>query len=61
MFAAAKYEEIHPLKLTVVYDKIARKKFKKSQILDMESEIIGALDFKLEAPTIYDISRHTLE
>jgi cyclin A len=30
MFAAAKYEEIHPLKLSVVYDKISRKKFKKS-------------------------------
>lgn len=30
MFSAAKYEEIHPLKLAVVYDKIARKKFKKS-------------------------------
>lgn len=33
MFSAAKYEEIHPLKLGVIYDKIARKKFKKSEIL----------------------------
>jgi hypothetical protein len=40
MFAAAKYEEIHPLKLSVVYDKISRKKFKKSEILDKETEII---------------------
>ena len=30
MFSAAKYEEIHPLKLSVIYDKIARKKFKKT-------------------------------
>jgi hypothetical protein len=30
MFSAAKYEEIHPLKLNVIYDKIARKKFKKT-------------------------------
>lgn len=30
MFSAAKYEEIHPLKLNVMYDKIARKKFRKS-------------------------------
>ena len=43
MFAAAKYEEIHPLKLAVVYDKISRKKFKKNEILEMESEIIQAL------------------
>lgn len=37
MFAAAKYEEIHPLKLSVVYDKIARKKFRKDEILQKES------------------------
>lgn len=30
MFIASKYEEIHPLKLEVLYDKIARKKFRKS-------------------------------
>ncbi len=30
MFSAAKYEEIHPLKLNIIYDKIARKKFKKN-------------------------------
>lgn len=60
MFAAAKYEEIHPLKLTVVYDKIARKKFKKSEILETESLIIEALGFRLETPSIYDIARHAL-
>jgi hypothetical protein len=30
MFLASKYEEIHPLKLDVLFDKIARKKFRKS-------------------------------
>ncbi len=30
MFTAGKYEEIHPLKLNVLYDKIARKKFTKA-------------------------------
>lgn len=60
MFSAAKYEEIHPLKLAVVHDKIARKKFKKSEILETESLIIEALGFKLEIPTLYDIARHTL-
>jgi hypothetical protein len=30
MFIASKYEEIHPLKLEVLYDKIARKKFRKA-------------------------------
>jgi hypothetical protein len=45
MFSAAKYEEIHPFKLNVVYDKIARKKFRKDEILEKESEIIEALSF----------------
>lgn len=58
MFAGAKYEEIHPLKLSVIYDKIARKKFKKTDILDKEADIVGALQFKLEVPSLYDIARH---
>ena len=33
MFAAGKYEEIHPLKLSIIYDKIARRKFRKQDIL----------------------------
>ena len=30
MFIATKYEEIRPLKLDLLYEKIARKKFRKS-------------------------------
>ena len=60
MFAAGKYEEIHPLKLGIIYDKIARKKFKKSDILNKESEMVSVLDFKLEVPSVYDIARHLL-
>lgn len=58
MFAAAKYEQIHPLKLSIIYDKIARKKFKKNEILDKESDIVKTLDFQMEKPSVYDISRH---
>jgi cyclin A len=58
MFSAAKYEEIHPLKLGIIYDKIARKKFKKTEILDKESDIVKALNFQLESPSVYDIARH---
>jgi hypothetical protein len=60
MFSAAKYEEIHPIKLQIIFDKIARRKFKKADILDKETEIMKALDFKLERPSIYDIARHVL-
>jgi hypothetical protein len=58
MFSAAKYEEIHPLKLSVIFEKIARKKFRKSEILDKESDIVKTLNFQLEAPSVYDIARH---
>ena len=47
MFSASKYEEIQPLKLNVIFDKIARKKFKKQEILEKESDIINALNFQL--------------
>ena len=57
MFLASKYEEIHPLKLEVIYDKIARKKFKKSEILECEAKMVEALMFSLENPSVYDIAR----
>lgn len=37
MFIAAKYEEIHPMKLSVVHEKIAHKKLSKEEIKDKES------------------------
>ena len=33
MFTATKYEEIYPLKMNAIYDKICRKKFSKKEIL----------------------------
>ena len=35
MFIASKNEEIYPLKLNTIYDKICRKKFSKKEIIDM--------------------------
>lgn len=35
MFIASKYEEIYPLKLNTLYDKICRKKFCKREVIDM--------------------------
>ena len=47
MFTACKYEEIHPFRLSLVYEKIARKKFTKNDILKKEAEIINTLNFSL--------------
>ena len=34
MFSACKYEQIYPIKLETMYDRIARKKFKRTEILE---------------------------
>lgn len=47
MYIATKYEEIHGLKLSTVFEKIAHKKLSKNSILSKESEILEALDFQL--------------
>lgn len=60
MFMATKYEDIYPLKLNALYEKICRKKFTKNQILSMEQDIINCMDFQLQAPTLMDIVEHVL-
>ncbi|KAM3130663.1 hypothetical protein pb186bvf_017255 [Paramecium bursaria] len=54
MFIAAKYEEIHPMKLQVVHDKIAHKKLSIDQIKKKESEILQTIGFDLCGATIYE-------
>jgi hypothetical protein len=39
MFLASKYEEIYPIKLSILQEKIAHKKLTKDQILQKEVEI----------------------
>jgi len=45
MFLAAKFEEIYPLRIRVVHEKIAHKKFSREEIRDKETEMISALGF----------------
>ena len=54
MFIASKYEDIHPLKMKVVYDKIAHKKLSIEQIKQMELQILKEIHYKIPAPTILD-------
>ena len=55
MFSAMKYEEIHPLRLSLITDKIARKKFTREEIIAKESRIMQVLGFCLNSSTVYDI------
>jgi hypothetical protein len=54
MFMASKYEEIYPLRLSVVYEKIAHKKLSADQIKQKEMEIFSTLDYKMTNPTPFE-------
>ena len=54
MFIASKYEEIYPLKLSVVQEKIAHKKLSSELIRNKESEIMQAVNFSLTGATLYE-------
>lgn len=55
MFLACKYEEIYPMKLQVVYEKIAHKKLPIDAIKSKEQEILSALDFNIITGSIIEI------
>ncbi|CAD8127789.1 unnamed protein product [Paramecium sonneborni] len=55
IFMACKYEEIYPVKLQVVHEKIAHKKLTKEQIREKEANVLQVLDFNLNGTTILDI------
>ncbi|CAD8127463.1 unnamed protein product [Paramecium sonneborni] len=55
MFMACKFEEIYPVKLQVVHEKIAHKKLTKDEIKEKETNILTTLDFSLVGITILDI------
>jgi Cyclin, N-terminal domain len=54
MFVAAKYEEVYPLRLRVIYEKIAHKKISMDSIKKKEKEILTTFNFKLTGVTPYE-------
>lgn len=66
MFIATKMEEVYPLKMKTVYEKIAHKKISVAELSEMENKIAQELDFCLVSSTVYDlamtkIARHLTE
>lgn len=47
MFIASKYEDIYPLLLRTVFERIAHKKISVETIREKELEILRAIDFKI--------------
>ena len=54
MFIASKSEDIHPLKMKQVYEKIAHKKLSVERIKQTELDILKVIHYRVPAPTILD-------
>jgi cyclin B/cyclin A len=54
MFIASKFEDIYPLKMKTIHEKIAHKKLEISAIKKLELEILKTIDYKIHAPTVLD-------
>ena len=54
MFIASKYQDIYPLRLKIVKDKIAHNKLSCQEIKDKEDEITRYLDYNIGLPTMWD-------
>ena len=61
MFMASKYEDIYPLLLRTVYQKIGHKKISTQEIRDRELMILKALGFQVGAPTPFEFMERYVE
>lgn len=56
MLIATKMDEVYPLKIKTIYEKIVHKKIDRKELVDMEHKIAAKLDFQLNTWTFYDIA-----
>ncbi len=61
MFMASKYQDIYPLRLKVVYEKIAHKKLSLEEIKSKEEEVSRALNYIVGKPNQWDFINHFVE
>ena len=61
MFIASKYQDIYPLRLKIVQDKIAHNKLTCKEIRKKEDEIMRYLDYNIGLPTMWDFITIFLE
>lgn len=54
MFVASKYEDIYPLKMKMVHEKIAHKKLSIDRIKALEMDILKNIHYKIPAPTSFE-------
>jgi len=54
MFIASKFEDIYPMRMKTIYEKIGHKKLSIEQIKNCESQIMKCLGFLMHVPTTFD-------
>lgn len=60
MFIACKYEEIYPIRIKILQERIAHNKLTDEQIRNMEAEILETLNFNLLGTSPYEICMQIL-
>jgi len=61
MFIASKYEDIYPLKMKMVFEKIAHKKLPVERIKQLEMDILKTIKYRIPAPTSLDFLKYYLK
>ena len=60
MFIASKFEDINPLRMKTVDEKISQKKIPIENIKQQELDILKVVKYQIHAPTILDFLKHFL-
>lgn len=56
MLIASKMEEVYPLKIRTVYEKIAHKKLPLEELIETEGRIMKVLEYKLNTWSFFDLA-----
>jgi hypothetical protein len=60
MFVASKYEDVRPLKMKQVYDKVVHRRFSMYQIQSAERLLLSTLNYQVSLPTLLDFLEEAL-
>ena len=61
MFTASKYQDIYPLRLRIIHEKIAHRKLSCEEIKSKEEEIAKLLNYSIGIPTMWDFINAFIE
>jgi hypothetical protein len=56
MLVASKMNEVYPLKIKTVFEKIGHRKLHMEDLVSMEEQIMKKLDYRLNSWTFFDLA-----